>query len=111
MAKRAHAHKIRRNTKKPAERTQPQEKRTVPAAKIDPEQLAHFRNRIAVFLKKANGRPVSRADLASKCRGKGKAAYLHALAALCRDGLAAERRSGYVWAEAAGMIRGTVTRI
>ena len=111
MAKRAHAHKIRRNTKKTAERTQPREKQTPPAAKVDPEQLAHFRNRIAVFLKKANGRPVSHADLASKCRGKGKAAYLHALGSLCKDGLAAERRSGYVWAEAAGMIRGTITRL
>ncbi|MBQ8921518.1 MAG: VacB/RNase II family 3'-5' exoribonuclease [Oscillospiraceae bacterium] len=111
MAKRNNTHKARRNVKKAPERTKPREPQASPAVRVDPEQLEHFRNRIAVFLKKANGRPVSRADLASKCRGKGRAAYLHALSALCKDGLAAERRSGYVWAEAAGMIRGKITRL
>lgn len=80
------------------------------SAPVDPERLQHYRNVITVFLKKANGRPVSRADLASKCRGKGKIAYQRALSELVQEGLAAERKSGFVWAEAAGMLRAVITR-
>ncbi|MBR3269597.1 MAG: VacB/RNase II family 3'-5' exoribonuclease [Oscillospiraceae bacterium] len=109
MAKRAYAHKTRRATKK-SERERKSAESAL-SVKVDEEQVQHFRNRITVFLRKANGRPVSRADLASKCRGRGKAAYLHALAGLCKEGEIAERRSGFVLAEAAGMIRATVSRI
>ncbi len=78
---------------------------------IPEEQITHFANRIITFLNKANGRTVSRADLASKCRGKGKAAYLRALKKLVTEGVIAERRNGYALAEAAGMIRAVITRI
>jgi len=78
---------------------------------VSAEQVQHFANRITVFLKKAGGRPVSRTDLAAKCRGRGKAAYLRALKQLTADGLAAERGSGYVWAESAGMYRGVIVRM
>lgn len=78
---------------------------------VDHEQVQHFANRIALFLKKADGRPVSRADLAAKCRGRGKAAYLRALKELEAAGTIAERRTGYVLAESAGFFRGVITRI
>ena len=113
MAKRAYAHKTRRATKKNQREAKLEQQQTKNAAavKVDPEQLAHYQNRISTFLRKADGRPVSRADLAAKCRGRGKAAYLRALAALQKDGLIAERRTGFVWAEAAGLLRGKITRI
>ncbi|HBI84757.1 MAG TPA: ribonuclease R [Ruminococcus sp.] len=82
-----------------------------PEIQVSEEQLTHFANRITTFLRKANGRPVSRADLASKCRGRGQAAYLRALKKLTAEGVIAERRSGYVYAEAAGLLRCTVTRL
>lgn len=78
---------------------------------VDPEQVQHFVNRITTFLRKTDGRPVSRADLAAKCRGKGKAAYLRALKEMQAQGLVAERRTGYVWAEAAGYFRAVITRV
>ena len=78
---------------------------------VDPEQVQHFVNVITVFLKKANGRPVSRADLASKCRGRGKIAYQRALAELVKSGDAAERKTGFVWSAAAGMLRAVITRL
>ena len=78
---------------------------------VDADQVQHFVNVISVFLKKANGRPVSRADLASKCRGKGQAAYLRALKRLITEGAVAERRNGYVYAEAAGTLRAQIVRI
>ncbi len=78
---------------------------------VDPEQVQHFVNVITVFLKKANGRPVSRADLASKCRGRGKIAYQRALAELVRSGDAAERKTGFVWSASAGMLRAQITRL
>lgn len=78
---------------------------------VDADQVQHFVNVISVFLKKANGRPVSRADLVSKCRGRGKIAFQRGLLELCRSGAAAERRTGYVWAASAGMLRAMITRI
>ena len=112
MAKRSYGHKTRRATKKNQREAKLEQQQTQKVSvQIDPEQLAHYRNRISVFLRKADGRPVSRADLASKCRGRGKAAYLRALASLQKDGLIAERRTGFVWAEAAGLVRGKITRI
>ena len=112
MAKRAHAHKARHATKKSQQEAKlARQQETAPSVPVDPEQLAHFQNRISLFLRKADGRPVSRADLAAKCRGRGKAAYLRALAALQKEGVIAERRSGFVWAEAAGLTRGKITRI
>ena len=113
MAKRAYAHKTRRAVKKNQREAKREQQQAVSAAAapVDPEQIAHFQNRIATFLRKADGRPVSRADLASKCRGRGKAAYLRALTALQKDGLIAERRTGFVWTEAAGLVRGRISRI
>ena len=78
---------------------------------VSAEQLQHYANRIRTFLTKAAGRPVSRADLASKCRGRGQAAYLHALKYLITNGEIAERRNGYVLASAAGMIRAEIMRV
>lgn len=78
---------------------------------VDEEQVQHFINVISVFLKKANGRPVSRADLVSKCRGRGKIAFQRALERVCRSGDAAERRTGFVWAASAGMLRAMITRV
>ncbi len=75
------------------------------------EQQKHFENRIQTFLAKAGGRPVSRADLAAKCRGRGRADYLHALKALITSGIIAERRNGYVLAAAAGMLRAEIVRV
>lgn len=78
---------------------------------LDEEQVQHFVNVISVFLKKANGRPVSRTDLVSKCRGRGKIAFQRGLERLCRSGEAVERRTGYVWAASAGMVRAMITRV
>lgn len=78
---------------------------------IPEEQITHFANRITTFLNKANGRTVSRADLAAKCRGRGKAAYLRALKKLISEGVIAERRNGYAMAAAAGLFRAVITRV
>lgn len=78
---------------------------------VSEEQITHFANRITTFLNKANGRPVSRTDLAAKCRGRGQAAYLRALKKLITEGVIAERRNGYAMAAAAGMYRAVITRI
>lgn len=116
MAGRKHSHKpqarsrIRGGDRHPAGRA-PKEYEAKANVAVDEEKLQHFVNRIQTFLNKANGRPVSRADLASKCRGKGQAAYLHALRKLVTEGVIAERRNGYVMAAAAGMIRGIISRI
>ncbi len=110
MGKRANKAQHRSSVKKAVRRDAAQR----PAQEDKPvsaEQVQHFANRITVFLKKAGGRPVSRTDLAAKCRGRGKAAYLRALKQLTADGLAAERGSGYVWAESAGMYRGVIVRM
>lgn len=81
------------------------------SANISEEQIQHFKNRICTFLRKANGRPMSRADLAAKCRGRGQAAYLRALRQLCQMGEVVERHSGYVCAEKAGYRQGTITAL
>ena len=78
---------------------------------VDPEQVQSFSNRIMLFLRKADGRPVSRTDLAAKTRGRGKAAFLRALKELRAQGTVVERRTGYVLAEAAGYYRAVITRI
>lgn len=116
MAKRAHAHKPKaRSSMKQTDRRgavrNKKEYEGVPEVQVPEEQIQHFANRITTFVKKANGRPVSRADLASKCRGKGQAAYLRALKRLIAEGTVAERRNGYVYAEAAGMRRAQIVRI
>lgn len=112
MAKRksSHAAKSRSRLRKSdtSKRNQAQKR---DAAPVSAEQIQHYANRIQTFLKKANGRPVSRADLAAKCRGRGQAAYLRALANLTAEGVIAERRSGYVTAETAGMYRAEIVRI
>ena len=116
MAKRKSAHhpKARSGMKKPDRRGAVRSKKEYDEkaeVQVSEEQIAHFANRITTFLRKANGRPVSRADLASKCRGKGQAAYLRALKKLITEGTIADRRSGYVYAEAAGMLRAVISRI
>ena len=116
MAKRKNAHhpKARSGMKKPDRRGAVRSKKEYDEkaeVQVSEEQIEHFANRITTFLRKANGRPVSRADLASKCRGKGQAAYLRALKKLITGGTIAERRSGYVYAEAAGMLRAVISRI
>ena len=104
----------RRNSYKPQSR---RERGSIPKKTekaefhVSEEEISHFVNRISVFLKKANGRPVSRTDLAAKCRGRGKAAYLRALKQMTAAGTIAERHSGYVWAEAAGAFRAVISRI
>ena len=111
MAKRAHSHKKQPHPAGKRNRTT-DSRSSVPAhIPVDAEQVQHFVNVISVFLKKANGRPVSRADLVSKCRGRGKIAFQRGLDELCRSGLAAERRTGFVWAASAGMLRAMITRI
>lgn len=110
---------MKRNAKIPKKhRSVPNPKRAAKALPVqdsgkpvDPEQVQHFVNRISLFLRKTDGRPVSRTDLAAKCRGRGKAAFLRAIRELTAQGLIAERRTGYVWAEAAGYYRAVVTRI
>ena len=116
MAKRKSAHhpKARSGMKKPDRRGAVRSKKEYDEkaeVQVSEEQIEHFANRITTFLRKANGRPVSRADLASKCRGKGQAAYLRALKKLITEGTIADRRSGYVYAEAAGMLRAVISRI
>ena len=112
MAGRRHSHRPKaRSSMKPAGRRSAakpkaqKEYETKADVRVSDEQRAHFENRITTFLRKANGKPVSRADLASKCRGRGQAAYLQALKSLIEAGTVAERRSGYVYAESAGMLR------
>lgn len=78
---------------------------------VPEEQITHFANRLRVFLKKANGRPVPRMELASKCRGKGKIAYLRAVRQLLETGEIAENSRGYLWAAAAGYYRAVITRV
>ncbi|MBR4201374.1 MAG: ribonuclease R [Oscillospiraceae bacterium] len=116
MAGRRHAHrpKARSGMKKADRKGAVRNKKEYEAAngiQVSEEQITHFANRITTFLNKANGRPVSRADLASKCRGKGQAAYLRALKKLISEGVIAERRTGYAMAAAAGMIRAVISRI
>ena len=118
MAGRRHSHRPKaRSSMKPAGRrgaAQPKaqkEYETKADVMVSDEQRAHFENRITTFLRKANGKPVSRADLASKCRGRGQAAYLQALKSLIEAGTVAERRNGYVYAESAGMLRAVISRI
>ena len=118
MAGRRHSHRPKaRSSMKPAGRrsaAQPKaqkEYETKADVRVSDEQREHFENRITTFLRKANGKPVSRADLASKCRGRGQAAYLQALKSLIEAGTVAERRSGYVYAESAGMLRAVISRI
>lgn len=115
MAKRRNVHhrKPRSGTKKPDRRGAVRNKKEYEekaAVKVSEEQRTHYENRITTFLSKTGSRPVSRADLAAKCRGRGQAAYLHALKKLIRDGMIAERRSGYVLADAAGMFRAVISR-
>ena len=116
MAGRRHAHrpKARSSMKKADRKGAVRSKKEYEAAngvQVSEEQITHFANRITTFLSKANGRPVSRADLASKCRGKGQAAYLRALKKLISEGVIAERRTGYAMAAMAGMIRAVISRI
>ena len=116
MAGRRHAHrpKARSSMKKADRKGAVRSKKEYEAAngvQVSEEQITHFANRITTFLSKANGRPVSRADLASKCRGKGQAAYLRALKKLISEGVVAERRTGYAMAAMAGMIRAVISRI
>lgn len=116
MAGRRHSHrpKARSSMKQTGRRgaVQPQKEYEAKAGvQVSEEQRLHFENRIVTFLRKANGKPVSRTDLASKCRGRGQAAYLQALKSLVESGIAAERRSGYVYAESAGMLRAVISRI
>lgn len=116
MAKRRHMHrqKARSAAKKPDRRGTVRSKKEYEEkaeVRVSEEQLMHFANRITIFLTKANGRPVSRTDLAGKCRGRGQAAYLHALRKLITEGVIAERRNGYVLAAAAGMFRAVISRI
>ncbi len=111
MAKRMKLHKkqphgtVKRGRHSAAERTE------LPNVPVNEEQVQHFVNVISVFLKKANGRPVSRADLVSKCRGRGKIEFQRALQQVCQSGDAAERRTGFVWAASAGMLRAMITRV
>ena len=115
MAKRKSAHhpKARSGMKKPDRRGAVRSKKEYDEkaeVQVSEEQIAHFANRITTFLRKANGRPVSRADLASKCRGKGQAAYLRALKKLITEGTLAVRRSGHQCAEAASTLRAGISR-
>ena len=80
---------------------------TVP---VNQEQLAQFVNRITTFLNKANGRPLSKPDLAAKCRGKGKPAFVQAIRKMLADGDIAERRNGYVLSARAGMKKAVISR-
>ena len=114
MAKRIHARKKQpvRAPKQKAPLREPERiTKERPAPAVDPERVQHYANVIRVFLKKANGRPVSRADLASKCRGRGKIAYQRAVEELLRAGEIAERKSGFVRAADAGMLRAVITRV
>ncbi len=86
-----------------------QEREPAAVGKVSAEAIESYCNKITTFLRKANGRPLSRKDLAAKCRGRGQRAYLRALEQLSKRGIIAERRSGYVIAEAAGMFRGVIT--
>ena len=81
------------------------------AGQVNPKAVESFCNKIMTFLTKANGRPVSRTDLAAKCRGRGQRPYLRALDKLCKEGIIAERHSGYVLAERAGMFRAVITML
>ena len=86
-------------------------KKTESVGKISAEAIESYCNRIQTFLTKANGRPLSRKDLAAKCRGRGQRAYLRALEKLCGQGIIAERRSGYVLAAAVGMYRAKISML
>lgn len=94
-----------------AEKNRQLEKSAKQIHTFNPEAVESFANKIVTFLTKANGRPIPRADLASKCRGRGQRAYLKALEQLCAQGIAAERRNGYVLAEKVGMFRGVITML
>lgn len=116
MAGRRHSHqpKARSSMKKADRRGAVRSKKEYEEkaeVQVSEEQLTHFANRITTFLTKAGGRPVSRTDLAAKCRGRGQAAYLRALKKLITEGVIAERRNGYVFAAAAGMIRAVIVRV
>lgn len=115
MANRRNAHhrRPRSGMKKPDRRGTVRNKKEYEEkaeVRVSEEQRTHFEHRITTFLAKTGGRPVSRTDLAAKCRGRGQAAYLHALKKLITDGVIAERRSGYVLASAAGMFRAVISR-
>lgn len=111
MAKRMKMHKKQPRSSARSRKTEAAEPKLRAEIPVDEEQVRHFVNVISVFLKKANGRPVSRANLVSKCRGRGKIEFQRALECVCRSGDAAERKTGFVWASAAGMLRATVTRV
>lgn len=116
MAGRRHSHQPKaRSSMKKADRKgavrSKKEYEELAGVQVSEEQITHFANRITTFLNKANGRPVSRADLAAKCRGRGQAAYLRALKKLITEGVIAERRNGYAMAAAAGMYRAVISRI
>ena len=112
MARKMKIGKHSRQTKKLLAQKSRQERAEKQAVgHIDPEAVESFCNKITTFLTKANGRPVSRADLAAKCRGRGQRPYLRALDKLCKEGIIAERHSGYVLAERVGMYRAVITML
>lgn len=77
---------------------------------VKQEAVASYSNKIMTFLAKSN-HPISRRELAAKCRGRGQRAYLRALEQLSVQGVIAERHSGYVLAARAGMVRGEITTL
>lgn len=109
MARKLKTSKNSRKIQKMFETAPEKKKGTV--GNVSDEAIESYCNRITTFLTKANGRPLSRKDLASKCRGRGQRAYLRALERLCQKGVIAERRAGYVMAAAAGMYRAKITML
>ncbi|MCQ2417356.1 MAG: ribonuclease R [Oscillospiraceae bacterium] len=75
------------------------------------EDIEHFANLIQTFLRKSAAKPVSRGELAAKCRGKGNAAYLCALRKLEQQGIIAEKKSGYTLMKHSGLIQAEIVRM
>ena len=113
MAKRKYTHhaKTRSRAEKADRRGTVRGRQTAEEIQVSAEEIQHFSNRIMLFLRKANGRPVSRTDLMSKCRGRGQAAFLRALRQLEAAGEIAQRHAGYVCAQQAGMIHAQISRV
>lgn len=106
-----HTNRIKKRLAAQAAQNETGLQRTLEPDTVNPEAVSSFSHKIITFLTKSKGKPVSRKDLAAKCRARGQRAYLRALDRLTREGVIVPRHTGYVLAAQVGMYRATITAL